>query len=416
MSEHSLRVAVIGGGPAGIMAALEAARRGARVSLYDSNASVGRKLLVTGNGRCNISHVGATAGDYVCDDVAALETILGPDPHQRLVTRLRKLAILTWATDDGWCYPVSQTAATVVAALDAALRLAKVDLRLSTQVRDIVPRGRALGLIVGDPEHPKEFERVVLASGGRAHPALGSTGHLYATLARLGHKVLPQHPALVAIDADMRSVNKLQGVRLDAGLSLYAGRRLLGRQVGNALFTATGISGPAAMNLSHLVHDKSADPLVLEIDLLALHWEALEQLYRSARQDWPVAVLLGAVLPQKIAPVLLRMAKLPGDVTLNGLNKGAWEALISCARSIRLKVRGTRDFSFAQLSTGGVPLAEIDPASMASRRVPGLYLAGEVLNVIGPCGGYNLLFALTSGEAAGRGATDPGAHGADAAT
>jgi len=399
------RVAVIGGGPAGIMAALEAASAGAPVTLYDTNDTVGRKLLVTGNGRCNISHAGATPANYVCDSPDALEAILSRCGHEQVAARLAELGVLIYATPDGWCYPLSDAAATVVDALSAAVRLAGVELHLKTLVRDLVRDRQGLSVIAGDPERPRSFDRVVVATGGKAHPALGSTGRFYATLERLGHRVLPVHPALVPIEADMRRLNRLQGVRLDAELSIYAGETLLGRDTGNLMFTQSGLSGPAAMNLSHLVSTRPGQPLTAVIDLLAGNGEALRDLLAAKRrQPWPVSTLLGAVLPAKFPPLLLQLAGLPPDALLNALNEGQLEALLSAARHLTVRVTGTRDYSFAQLSTGGVPLKEIDPRDMASRLVPGLHLAGEVLNVLGPCGGYNLLFAQASGMLAGRGA------------
>lgn len=405
MSARLPRVAVIGAGPAGVMAALEAASAGVPVTLYDTNDTVGRKLLVTGNGRCNISHQGATAADYVSDSPDALAAILSRCGHEQVAARLAELGILTYATPDGWCYPLSDAAATVVDALSAAVRLAAIELRLNTLVRDLGRGRQGLAVIAGDPEQPRPFDRVVVATGGKAHPALGSNGRFYATLERLGHRVLPVHPALVSIEADMRRLNRLQGVRLDAALSIYAGEALLGRGTGNIMFTQSGLSGPAAMNLSHLVSTRPGQPLTAVINLLALHGEALRELLAARRREpWPVSTLLGAVLPAKVPPVLLQLAGLPPAAQLNALNDGQLQALLTAAQQLTVRVTGTRDYSFAQLSTGGVPLEEIDPRGMASRVVTGLHLAGEVLNVLGPCGGYNLLFAQASGMLAGRGA------------
>jgi predicted Rossmann fold flavoprotein len=401
-----LRVAVIGAGPAGIMAALEAAGAGARVTLYDTNDAPGRKLLVTGNGRCNISHVGARAADYSCDQAQALETILSRCGHKDVLARLASLGVLTYATPDSWCYPLSDSAVTVADALAAALHLAGVEMRLQTEVRDlrVVPAG--LSLVTGSPETPRVFDRAVVATGGKAHPSLGSTGQFYAVLQGLGHRILPVHPALVSIEGDMRRLHRLQGVRLDAGLTLYAGEEMLGHDVGNVMFTQSGLSGPAAMNLSHLVYAAEGRPLTAAIDLLALHGEALERLLADKRAEpWPLAPLLGAVLPAKVPPVLLAVTGLGPDTRLNQLNDARLDAVLAVARDLRIRVTGTRDYAFAQLSSGGVPLAEIEPQGMASRLVPGLHLAGEVLNVLGPCGGYNLLFAQASGILAGRGAT-----------
>jgi len=180
---------------------------------------------------------------------------------------------------------------------------------------------------------------------------------------------------------------------------------LLGRSVGNVLFTAQGLSGPGAMDLSHLVSLHLGELLTLGIDFLAAHRQAfLAFLDRKRYDPLPIRILLGAVMPVKVPPVLLGLAGIDSDLPLASLQDATLEALLALLTDVRVPVKGTRGFQFAQLSTGGVPLAEIDPHTMASCRVPGLYLAGEVLNVIGPCGGYNLQFAWASGMLAGRSA------------
>jgi predicted Rossmann fold flavoprotein len=397
------RVGIIGAGPAGIMAALEAATLGAQVSLYDTNPTVGRKLLVTGNGRCNISNLEARAERYVTDDPDALGRILARCDPETVLRRLDDLGIPTYATDDGWCYPLSDSAATVAEALAAALDLAGVQVHLQTLVSDVRPESGGLKLVIGG--ETRHVDRVVVATGGKAHPALGSKGRMFPVLEKLGHTVLPAHPALTAIECDMRPVRDLQGVRMDVGLSIYAGADRLGSTVGNLMFTNTGLSGPAPMDLSYLVSTHQNAALSARIDLLAIHRDALLALLaRYREQALPVRVALGAVLPAKVPPVMLALAGIELERTLAETSEQDLERLLAVLEGLELRVRDVRGFQFAQLSTGGVPLAEVNPHTMASDRVPGLYLAGETLNVIGPCGGHNLQFAWATGMLAGRGA------------
>jgi predicted Rossmann fold flavoprotein len=398
---------VVGAGPAGIMAALEAARHGAQVLLYDTNPMVGRKLLVTGAGRCNISNQNTRPEVYVCKDRNALAVALARYGYRETAERLYELGIPIYATPDGWCYPLSDSAAAVADLLAAALDLAVVEVRLKTKISALRPKGREIILEAGGPEHTYTVDRVVVATGGKAHPALGSKGDFFAELQRLGHTIEPIYPALTPLVADMRALHKLQGVRLDAGLSLYAGDRLLGHDVGNLLFTQSGLSGPAAMNLSHLVSARPHEALTAAIDLLAMHGEALRRLLeRQRHRDVPLSVLLGAVLPYKVPPVILRLAGLSQEMLLSQVTNGALARILDLLGGLKVTVKGTRGFEQAQASTGGVPLNEVEPETMASRIVPGLYLAGEVLDVIGPCGGFNLQFAWTSGALAGRAAAE----------
>jgi predicted Rossmann fold flavoprotein len=391
------------------MAALEAAKRRARVLLFDANPMVGRKLLVTGNGRCNLSNANAAPGCYVCADPDFLEQALAKFGHEHLITALRELGIPTYATHDGWFYPLSNSAASVVDAFAAALELAGVEVHVRHKITRM--RGTtgkfALEADVPDGARTYTVERVIVAAGGKAHPALGSKGECFPLLEELGHTVVPVRPALTPIRAEVKQFHKLQGVRLDVGLALYQGDEKLGETVGNLLFTQFGFSGPAPMDLSHLVSTHLVDgyegpPLRLTINLVPYHLEELRRLIaRKRAEPVPMRVVLGAVLPVKVPPVFLRLAGLPPDVLLNRVSGRDLEKLLALLTGVSVTVKGTRGFKFSQLSTGGVPVTEVAPRSMASRRVKGLYLAGEVLDVVGPCGGYNLQFAFSSGAIAG---------------
>lgn len=404
-----MHIGIIGAGPAGIMAALEAARRGARVTLFDTNAVVGRKILVTGNGRCNITNVHAAPEKYTCADPAFLRAAFARCGYQETVARLRDLGILIYSTPDGWCYPLSESAANVAEILAAALELAGVEVRLQTKIADIRPERRGIALAIGGGPHTQTFDRVIVACGGKAYPALGSRGDLFPVLESLGHRIVPIRPALAPLTADIRRFHKLQGVRLDVALTLYDGDRVLGRTVGNMMFTEYGFSGPAAMDLAHLVSVRPGTYLTLEIDLLPSVKVALDELLARKRQEpFPVRVALGAILPQKLPPLVMSIAGMRPDARLSDVSDAELARLMETLTSLRATVTGTRGFQFAQVSTGGVPVGEVDPATMASRVVPCLHFAGEVLDVVGPCGGYNLQWAWTSGAIAGAGAAEGG--------
>jgi len=403
------RIGIVGAGPSGIMAALEAAEAGAQVLLFDTNATVGRKLLVAGNGRCNLSNQHASAQAYDCADPSFLERALSQFGPTEALHRLLDLGVPTYATPDGWCYPISNSGAAVVQALDTALRLSGVRLRLKTWIRDIIPsprRGAPFVLVAGGGDHTYTVDRVIVATGGKAYPALGAKGTMFPVLERLGHTILPVRPALAPILTDVRQIHKLQGVRLDVRLELWAGERLLAESIGNLMFARDGVSGPAPMNLSYLVSKHPGADLWLGIDLLSLNGHHLKRFVERMRhRPVPLTTVLGTILPPKMGPVLLKLAGLDKDARLSEVSDEQLEGLWQLMRQLRLQVKGTRGFRFCQLSIGGVPVTEVAPETMASRIVPGLYLCGEVLDVVGPCGGYNLQFAWTSGALAGRGAT-----------
>jgi len=389
------------------MAALEAARLGAQVTLFDMNATVGRKLLVTGNGRCNISNMRASPERYTCADPKFLETAFDLYGREMTLARLYDLGVPTYSTPDGWYYPLSDSAASVVEALAAMLELAGVDVRLQCKAVDIRRTADGFALTIGGPSHVCEVARLVVASGGKAYPALGSTGELFPILEQLGHTVVPIYPALVPITARVKQFHKLQGVRLDVGLSLWEGNQRLGETTGNVMFTQDGFSGPAAMDLSHLVSMRPAASLRLVIDLVALRQnEFLALIARLRGQPVPLRVVLGAVMPAKIPPVVLSLAGFDPQVKLPEISQKELNRLLYLVSHLEAEVTGTRSFKFAQLSTGGIPVTEVDPRTMESRLVHGLYFAGEVMDVIGPCGGFNLQWCWTSGALAGRGAAE----------
>jgi predicted Rossmann fold flavoprotein len=395
-------IGIIGAGPAGIMAALQAARAGGRIMLFEGNQGVGRKLAVTGSGRCNITNARIDPGRYTCADMAFVSRVLEGFGHRDLVDFLEEIAVPVIAMPDGWCYPRSGSAAAVVAAFAAALDLAGVELHLGERVASFLSLAGGWR-ITGAVEY--QVDHLIVAAGGYAQPNLGSRGDLFPPLDRIGHTVLPSRPALAPVMADMRRLHKLQGVRLDIGLQVWQGSVLLADNTGNAIFTQWGLNGPAAMDLSHLISSRSGEELNLVINFIA-GAEALmgELLNRFAGSAWPAAVVLSALLPPKVAHFILQGAGLPPEMVMNELSGQSKQEIWRSLTATRVLVQGTRGFEFAQVSAGGVPVTEIDPATMASKRARALFLAGEVLDVVGPCGGYNLQFAFSSGALAGRAA------------
>jgi predicted Rossmann fold flavoprotein len=395
-------VGVIGAGPAGILAAIESARKGNTTLLFDSNPAIGRKLLVTGAGRCNLTNAAVSADRYACTDRGWLSSLLGHFGHEELLTHLHELGILTTSTMDGWFYPASFSAATVVDTLAATLELMKVDIILRTRIHSVEHAG---GKFILKDARGKSYavDRLVMASGGKALPDLGSTGDLFPLLARWGHTIIPLRPALAPLEADMRLYPALSGVRLDARTRLFDGNKLLGQTIGNLIFTEWGLNGPAVMDLSYLINPGTKQNLRLELDLLFKHEvEFVDLLHRRAASPIPMRVILGAVLPPKVPPVILALAGLDPEIRVDKLNQKEESAIIKLMKALPFRINAARGFKYCQVSAGGVPVTEVDPLTMQSRVVPGLFLAGEVLDVVGPCGGFNLQLAFSSGVIAGR--------------
>ena len=402
-----MKVAVIGAGASGMMAALQSAWHGAEVALFERNDSVGRKLLVTGSGRCNITNAAAAAEKYTCADPAWMRTLLSQFGVGDLIDTLTSIGIPVQKTDDGWYYPISNSAKSVVEAFFSALNLAGVNLSKQTHVSSI--RAAEKGFIVGfsrdGRKHVTEFKRVIVSAGGKAYPSLGTRGELFAVLESLGHTVLPIRPALAPILVDLGNLKALQGIRLNVCVTLWHGSKQLASASGNLIFTQWGLNGPAVMDISHLVSAHPGEQLTLSLNLLAFFQDEFDQLLKQNRTSLiPLRVLLGAFFPPKVTTVILKNARLSEEIPLCQVSENALRGLIEIMKDTRLPVKGVRDFEYCQISAGGVPVSEVDPQTLESHRVSGLFLTGETLDMVGPCGGYNLQYAFSSGALAGRAA------------
>ena len=398
-------IGIVGAGPAGIAAALAAAERGARVTLFDTNERIGRKLLVTGNGRCNLSNTNASPAAYTCEDQALLEPLFAEHDPAWLLEKMAQWGILTHATADGWCYPLSDSAASVVSLLEAALDEAGVIFCPNTQVMGLQPQSEGFTLFTPDRNAQYAFERVILCPGGKAYPALGSRGSLLSELARLGHTIHEVRPALAPIQVDYGIVKALLGVRLDVNLSIWRDDQQLAAEYGNMIFSRYGLNGPAAMNLSHHVTANQGANLRAVIDLLPDQSDEFENYVLSrAHTPLPLATMLLTALPPRVPPLILQLEGLDETVPMSALTPRQLRRTLRRLHNLTLPITGVGSFKQAQLSSGGVPLSEMDPATYTSQRVTHLYLAGEILDVIGPCGGYNLQFCFASGALAGESA------------
>jgi len=402
-----MTVAVIGAGASGMAAALQAAWGGAAVTLFERNESVGKKLLVTGSGRCNITNDAVTAAAYTSADTRWMEELLGYFGVTELKAMLLEAGIPVRATFDGWYYPLSESAHTVVDAFANTLRLAGVTLVTNAQVLSIKPGGGGFTLryCQGDVEEKQNFNRVIVSAGGKAYPSLGSRGELFPVLESLGHTVLPLRPALAPVQAELRKLKPLQGMRFDVEASVYEGKKNLASSRGNVIFTEWGLNGPAVMNISHEISARPGGGLELSLDFLAFFQEEFDSLLAQKRNsDLQLGVFLEAFFPPKAAAGFIWNSGLGAGTLLKQLDHKSVSRLTESLRNTRLKVTGVRGFEYCQVCAGGIPVTEVDPATLESLRIKGLYLTGETLDVVGPCGGFNLHYAFSSGALAGQAA------------
>ena len=246
-------------------------------------------------------------------------------------------------------------------------------------------------------------DKLIIASGGKAYPNLGSRGDLFEKLSGFGHTILPVVPALAPIKADMSAIHTLQGVRLDVTATLVQNGKDIGQATGNMIFTPWGMNGPAVMDISHWVNLNKNEGMFVKLNFLPRQEDLLRKLISEKRNErLPVKALLESVLPEKICVYSLKRAKINVNERLVDLRDDRLENLFEVLKNVLVKIKGTRGFEFSQVSTGGVDVRQVSAITMESRIVNGLYFAGEVLDVIGPCGGFNLQWAFTSGAIAGQ--------------
>ena len=397
-----MKIAVIGGGAAGMMAALTAAQQGAEVVLLERQPRVGRKLLATGNGRCNLTNRHTSAEHYHGAVPAFVRPALEAFGVEETLAFFAGLGLLTVTEEDGKVYPFSDQAGSVVDVLRFAAEAAGVTLCTDFSVEKIEPKAHGFLLQAGE----KSFtaDRVILCCGGLAGKQLGGSRSGYELLAALGHTVTPLAPALVQVRTDTTYVRSLKGVRADAAVRLCRGDTLLAESAGEVQFTEYGVSGPEIFAISRTA--AAEEGAVLHLDLLrgysAAETEALLAARRAALPQFTLENLLTGMLHNRLGRTLLRYAGYDLTAPISSLNMEDDRRIAAAIHDFALPVTGTMGFDGAQVTAGGASTAEFDPHTLQSRLVPGLYAAGEVLDIDGDCGGYNLQWAWSSGHLAGQ--------------
>ena len=399
-------IAVIGGGAAGMMAALAAAESGEhRVLLLERQARVGRKLAATGNGRCNLTNLGAEERRYHGADPTFVRPALAAFGPERTLAFYRSLGLLTVSEAGGRVYPYSDSANSVVDVLRFSLDARGVETLPGTPAEALFHVKR--GFSLRTPEGALEADRVILACGGAAGGKLGGVRDGYRLLESLGHRITPLRPALVQLRTGEGSTRALKGVRAQAALCLKKGERILGKGAGEVQFTEYGLSGPAVFDLSRLSEEGSE----MELDVLP-RWsleEVLDLLRRRAEvlPAHPAGNLFTGLVHNRLGRVLLAAEGIAEARPMGSLKGSELQALAYRAKRYCHRITGDLGFDHAQVTAGGADTAEFWPETMESRIVPGLYAVGEVLDVDGDCGGFNLQWAWSSGRAAGKAAAKP---------
>lgn len=407
-----MNIVVVGAGAAGAMAAIHAARAlhargaGGRVLLLERTRDGGRKILISGGGRCNILPAAPDESRFVTDSsVATLRNILRSWPHREQVEFFnRELGLaLTLEEESGKLFPRSNRARDVRDGLFRMAAEAGAELRFSARLASLVPEhGRwRLDLEEGPP---LEAHAVILCTGGLSVPATGSDGTGLRLAAALGHAVHQTYPALTPLTATEPRHTALAGVSTMATLRAGVGRQRF-ETTGGFLFTHRGYSGPAVLDISHLATRSEAAgvPATITAQWTTLDEEAWQQRLAAAGSAH-VGTVLEREMPDRLAAMILDTAGVTRTVTGAQLKRDERRRLVEALTRMPLPWTGSEGYRKAEVTGGGVALGEVDPRTLMSRRAPGLFFAGEMLDAFGPIGGYNFLWAWATGRAAGMGA------------
>ncbi len=396
-------VIVIGGGASGILAALTAAEDPKnRVLLLERQQRIGRKLLATGNGRCNLSNAGPLAGHYHGENPAFAGPALERFGPEAALDYFHELGLLTVTEEGGRVYPLSNSANSVLDVLRFALDKAGVEQRCSCTVKNL--RKEKQGFTVETETERLHADKLILACGGAAGAKLGGVTDGYQLAKALGHKRTGLYPALVQLVTEADYPRALKGVRVQCSLRLKRKAFLLARAAGELQFTETGVSGPAVFDLSRAA-STGGEGLSLHIALLPQSPGELIGLLKARRARYPelpASEILTGMLHNRLGRMLVKYAGLSAAAPLSALSDGELEKLAASCADFCLPVTGTEGFDNAQVTAGGLRSSDFDPRTLESRLVPGLFACGELLDIDGDCGGYNLQWAWASGRLAGR--------------
>lgn len=397
-------VIVVGGGAAGLMAAGTAAEQGKKVLLFDKNEKLARKVRITGKGRCNVCNhcqpqevIGAVPGNG-----RFLHSAVNRFSPQDTMAFFEQLGVPLKTERGNRVFPVSDKADDIADALAGFIEQRGVEVMRTPVTALCTEEGRITGLLAGKQCY--RAPKVLVATGGASYRATGSTGDGYRLAKSVGHSTTEPRPSLVALTSPDGDCGEMQGLSLkNCGLKLLADGKCIYEDFGELLFTHFGVSGPIVLSASAHMREASAYSLVLDLKP-ALSFEQLEMrllrdFEKNANKNYENA--LTELLPRKMIPVMLRRSGISGDLKCHSITREQRHRVISCLKNFLIEINGFRSLNEAIVTAGGVNVREINPKTMESKLIQGLYFAGEVIDVDAYTGGFNLQIAFSTGFLAG---------------
>ena len=409
------QVIVVGGGAAGMMAAYSAAIRGAKVILLEKNEKLGKKLFITGKGRCNVCNAAEDTEELfrnVCTNRKFLYSAFYRWGNRAVMDLLEQAGCPLKIERGERVFPVSDHSSDVIAALTRLLKKSGVEIRLNTCVKELIlSDGCFRGVLLQDGK--KLFSDAgIICTGGVSYPTTGSTGDGYRFAKECGHSVTEVYPALVPLETKESWPADAMGLSLkNVSLRMIRGKKVLFEGFGEMMFTHFGITGPLVLSASSFYHQKKADGetkvyinLKPALDEQQLDKRLIREFEENKSKQFRNA--LGQLFPSKLIPVMVQLSGIDPEKRCAGIGKEERKAFAQLIRELPLTIKGTRDFKEAIITQGGVGVKQINPSTMESKLVSGLYFAGEVLDLDAMTGGFNLQIAWSTGYLAGENAAE----------
>ncbi|MGA2361154.1 MAG: aminoacetone oxidase family FAD-binding enzyme [Candidatus Aminicenantales bacterium] len=395
-------VAIVGGGAAGLVAATSAARRGASALICDRMPRLGKKILATGGGRCNLSNDALSPAAFTSSSRNLVASVLEKFGRDDIHGLFKGLGLETYS-EQGRIFPVTNQASSVLSLLEAEVRRLRVAVELGFDAADIQKQENGFAIASGDGRRV-EATSVILAGGGKSYPALGSNGSAYRLAQLFGHHIIPPVPSAVPVLVKDKLCHLLQGLKIRAKATALIADKPVQAAEGEALFTQYGLSGTAVLDVSEALSiainrdGRTSAAIVLDLVPFLTRNALAARLLKRTKDGWPAADLAMGILPDRFAAVI------PGMIPATGRNPDDTAAVLAAAlKEKRLNVHGTRGWNEAEFTCGGIDAREVDPWTLESKIQKGLFFAGEILDVQGKRGGYNLAWAWSSGFVAGLG-------------
>ncbi|WP_347489570.1 NAD(P)/FAD-dependent oxidoreductase [Desulfoscipio sp. XC116] len=410
--DYDYDLIVVGGGPAGMLGASTAAAKGLKVVLLEKNDKLGKKLFITGKGRCNVTNNG-DADDFfqnIISNPKFLYSALRSFDNHHLTALLASLGVQTKVERGNRVFPASDKSSDVIKALQKHLQINSVHVKLHTEVKGIlIDNHRAAGVFINN-DKKISAPKVIIATGGMSYKQTGSTGDGYKMAQRLGHSVIDPKPALVPLATGEKWVKDLQGLTLkNVSAKAVINNKVRAEQFGEMIFTHFGVSGPIILSISslikHYIHTETNNPVLLTLDLKPALTN--EQLNARLQRDFNkysgkhLKNALDDLLPQRMIDIVLQLSGVDMHKQVNRINKKEREQLAHTLKNVTLTVTGTRPLDEAIVTSGGINIKEINPSTLESKIINGLYFAGEVIDVDALTGGYNLQIAFSTGYLSG---------------